>query len=104
VPPEILSNFYHMVLLGLNWSKYLKRESPNIPKTITHTLFEEIGTVDISRLVREFGPDPKRSDLPNIEQYLDIDLYLLYGLDFEKINLLNFFTISPKFFQNLKKW
>lgn len=83
-PPEILSNFYHMLLIGLNWSKYLKKESPNIPRTITRLLWEEIGTVNILSLVEKFGTEPKRSDLPKIEEYLDIDLYLLYGVDFEK--------------------
>ncbi|CBY32003.1 unnamed protein product, partial [Oikopleura dioica] len=78
-PPEVNSNFYEMVLVGINWSRYLKTIYPKIPTTLCREKWKEIGTVDAGELKTKFGIEPKRSILPEIERFLNIDLFLLYG-------------------------
>ena len=77
--PVVTSNLYHQILLGKNWFRYLQEKAPEIPKTLPRSVWERIGNVNISSLQAKFGNVPCRSDLPKIEEYLDIDLYLLYG-------------------------
>ena len=76
---ESRSNFYSCVLIGINWWHALEKLAPRFPKTFSRKLREHVAKCDPSGLEARFGKHPTRDILPQIEQELDIDLYILIG-------------------------
>jgi hypothetical protein len=79
-PPD--TNVFAAILTGINWWKHLNLVYPRLPKRMNARLKKDLTTyddVDMRNLIEKFSKNPKRSDLPSIEQYLKIDLYCVYG-------------------------
>ena len=73
------SNLYSAVLMGYRWWQHLYAIYPKIPKTRNDALRKELQDNDISKLVELFGSSPTRATLPKLEEYLNVDIYILYG-------------------------
>ncbi|CAG5104697.1 Oidioi.mRNA.OKI2018_I69.chr1.g1461.t1.cds [Oikopleura dioica] len=73
------TNIYHALLFGKNWWNFLQKIAPKVPTTINQELKDDLLKCNTSMLEVRFGPKPTRADLPKIEEFLNIDLYLLYG-------------------------
>jgi hypothetical protein len=84
---EERTNIYEACLVGINWFNFLKKISPKIPTKVTPELKREIFCVDTTELKNRFGSTPARCDLPEIERYLGIELYLLYGGRFSPLGV-----------------
>lgn len=61
--PENFTNFYHCVLMGINWWNHLKIVYPKIPNEINQDLQNELQNVDVEPLERTFGKLPHRKCL-----------------------------------------
>ena len=81
------SNFYSCVLLGINWWKFLRQIAPKIPKRINPELRKSLFDFDIQPLIEKFGASPTRNDIPAIEEFLNVDIYCLYGGNFSTMSI-----------------
>ena len=82
------TNLYHCVLIGINWWKALKKLAPVVPNKLTRRFRESLTKeCDTRSLEYEFGLNPTNDVFPKLEQYLGIDLYVLFGGKFSPLSI-----------------
>ena len=65
----------------------MKSIRPKLPKTINPELRAKLNQYDISELQTEFGLHPTRGDLDAIENFLNIDIYIMVAGEFQPLGI-----------------
>ena len=83
------SNIYSCLILGIKWWNLLKSIYPKIPLRPNKELMKslKVSEHETADLREKFGIHPCRGDLKEIEEYLQIDLFLLVGGEFTNLTI-----------------
>ena len=82
-----ITNIYACIKMGIKWWRYLAKTGHRKPTYITRPLLDELRDIDVSDLEARFGAQPTKADMPAIEEFLNIDLFTLYGGKFSPLGI-----------------